>query len=258
MKITFLGLSSFLIENKFGHKILIDPFDDSPKWSFGLDFPKRIDGKRLNAELILLSHMDADHASFRPELSIEPPKKKGHKQSEYKIQFPKLNLHGVLISEWNGFPNIAWAYNIDGFNLWHLADNVPLLTKSQIQEAGKIDILFISPTKVRHNIETTIKNIKNINPKFVVWAHHIPVKPYNETDENNIRKYLKKIILAQKENDNSNIHTVEVFTAFLLNIFKMNRKFKNVICINKPTYTIKNKKASKEPTILFFRTSAKK
>ena len=258
MKITFLGLSSFLIENKFGHKILIDPFDDSPKWSFGLDFPKTINGDRLNAELVLLSHMDADHASFRPEISIEPPDKKDHKKSEYKIRFPKLNLHGVLVSEWNGFPNIAWSYNVDGFNMWHLADNVPLLTKSQIKEAGEIDVLFISPTKMLHNIDTTIKNIERVNPKFVIWAHHIPVEPCNETDENNIKEYFKNKILAQKENDNANMHTVEVFTALLLNIFEMNRKFKKVIYIDEPTYTIKNKKIGKEPTILFFRTSAKK
>lgn len=257
MKITFLGLSSFLIENKYGHKILIDPFNDSPEWSFGLNFPKTIEGKCLTAELVLLSHMDADHASFRPEVSIEPHGKKDHKASEYKIRFPILNLHGVLLSEWNGYPNIGWSYNIDGFNLWHLADNVPLLTKSQIKEAGKIDILFISPTKIAGNIQTTLKNIKNIDPKYVVWAHHIPVQPQNETNLNKIRDYYKKTILPQKANKGADMHAVEVFTAYMTNIFEMNKKFERVILIDKPSYAVNNKKSPK-PTVLFFRRSAQK
>ena len=258
MKITFLGLSSFLIENEFGHRILIDPYDDSPKWNLGINFPGTIGGRRLTAELVLSSHMDADHASFRPEISIEPLGKNDHKKSEHDARFPDLELRGVLVGEWNGFPNIAWSYNIDGFKLWHLADNASVLSKSQIKEAGKTDILFISPSKVPKDTKITLTNIKKINPKYVVWAHHIPVRPHNETDEDKIRKYFGKIILAQKENKNANKHAVEVFTGFLTNIFEMNKKFKNVILIDDFVFEIPNKKDNHEPTVLFFRKSASK
>jgi len=35
MKITYFGLSSFLIENDKGYRVLVDPFNDSPEWTLG-------------------------------------------------------------------------------------------------------------------------------------------------------------------------------------------------------------------------------
>lgn len=253
MKITFLGLSSFLIENKYGHRILIDPYNDSPRYSFGINFPKTIEGERLTAELILLSHMDADHASFRPEVDIEPPDKSEYQKMEYKIKFPNLDLRGTMVREWNGFPNIAWSYNIDNFRLWHLADNAHVLSKSQIEEAGKIDILFISPSKMPNDLKTTLSNIKRINPKYVVWAHHIPVRPSTETAEDKVRAYFTKIVLAQKENPRADQKAVAAFTNFWQNILSMNKIFKKVILIDKHSYMLSAKNNSVQPTILFFR-----
>jgi L-ascorbate metabolism protein UlaG (beta-lactamase superfamily) len=40
MTITYIGLSCFLIENKQGYRILVDPFNDSPEWILGPKFPK--------------------------------------------------------------------------------------------------------------------------------------------------------------------------------------------------------------------------
>lgn len=54
------------------------------------------------------------------------------------------------------------------------------------------------------------------------------------------------------------MHAVEVFTAYMANIFEMNKKFQNVVLIDKHTYPINNKNNKSEPIILFFRTSVKK
>lgn len=53
------------------------------------------------------------------------------------------------------------------------------------------------------------------------------------------------------------MHAVEVFTAYMTNIFEMNKKFERVILIDKPSYAVNNKKSAK-PTVLFFRRSAQK
>lgn len=253
MKIKFLGLSSFLIENKLGHKILVDPYNDSPKWNFGFNFPKNI-----HAEIVLMSHMDADHASYRPETSIEPPNKTNYKKLEYNVRFPNIDLRGTLIKEYNGYPNIAWHYNIDGFRLLHLADNDHLLTKKQLNEFGKVDIIFISSPKFKESLKTTLDNIKLLNPNFMVWSHHIPVKPSKETKEEKIKKYFEKLILPNKQNRNATMQTVEVFTNILLSILEMNKNFKNIINIDRSTIEIKRTMFKKEPTVLFFRKSAAK
>ncbi len=65
MKIHFIGLSSFLIENNSSYRILIDPFNNAPEWSLGLSFPDTFDGKPLGANIVLMSEPDADHALGR-------------------------------------------------------------------------------------------------------------------------------------------------------------------------------------------------
>jgi len=59
MKITSLGLSSFLLENKFGSKILIDPFSDHAEYFLGIKFLLKIKGKPIASNLTLLSNLDS-------------------------------------------------------------------------------------------------------------------------------------------------------------------------------------------------------
>lgn len=252
MKITFLGLSSFLIENKAGQRILIDPYDDSPKYTFGLNFPKKIAGKRLTADITLISHMDSDHASVLDDISIEPLKNRKYVANQYRTDFSKLNLRGVVVFEWNGFPNIAWSYNIDGFRLFHLADNVPVLDAKQIKATGKIDILFISPSKKLNDNKNVLANIKKLKPQYVVWAHHIPVG--KQTEPQNVKQFFEELILPQKQAIAANPFTVGVFCNFWQNILNLNQKFQYITLIDKPTFILENKHAGKEPMILFFRT----
>jgi len=47
MKITFLGLSCFLLENKFKSRILLEPYSDGSKYSLGLKFPSKINGQPI-------------------------------------------------------------------------------------------------------------------------------------------------------------------------------------------------------------------
>ncbi|MSU54739.1 MAG: hypothetical protein EXS48_02840, partial [Candidatus Staskawiczbacteria bacterium] len=146
MKITFIGLSCFMIENEAGFRMCVDPFNDSPEWALGPTFPKQFNGQPFGANIVLMSEPDADHANAPGDWLYYAPKTKPNSNP-----FPDLNLRGTVIYEWNGDVNIAYGYNVDGMRLLHLADNAHVLTKEQIKEMGKLDVLFISPSKVKLN-----------------------------------------------------------------------------------------------------------
>ncbi|MFA6099397.1 MAG: MBL fold metallo-hydrolase [Patescibacteria group bacterium] len=200
MKINFIGLSCFIIENSKGFRILIDPFNGAPEWSLGPSFPKKFKGRPLGANIVLMSEPDADHA-YAPGgwLQAAPPTKPGEKA------FPDLNLKGTVVYEWNGELNIAWHYTVDGLRLLHLADNAHFLSPEQLREMRKPDILFISAPKAESNsgLKMTRKNIKSLAPKIIIWAHHLAPKGMPDLKNkdklrNFFRAYFKKNAFTSK------------------------------------------------------------
>ncbi|MEI7689278.1 MAG: MBL fold metallo-hydrolase [Candidatus Nomurabacteria bacterium] len=187
MKINFIGLSSFIIENEEGYSVLVDPFNDSPEWILGPNFPKEFNGKEFGANLVLMSHPDADHA-HAPGTWLQNAKETKPNSNP----FPNLNLRGTVVPEYNGDLNIAWHYTIDGIRLVHFADHSHILTQEQLEEIGNPDIVFISPPKTDaiQAKEVTKKNIELLNPKIIFWAHHVvPKNLPKEDDEVALRKY---------------------------------------------------------------------
>jgi L-ascorbate metabolism protein UlaG (beta-lactamase superfamily) len=186
MKIHFIGLSSFLIENNQGYRILIDPFNNAPEWSLGVSFPDKWEDKPFGANIVLMSEPDADHAYAPGGWLQEAPATEPNSNP-----FPDINLRGTVIYEWNGDLNVAWHYTVDGIRIVHLADNAHLLTEAQLQEIGKPDIIFISPPKpqweegIEVDMQIVRKNIEALAPKIVIWSHHIvpPNMPYTENVE---------------------------------------------------------------------------
>lgn len=172
MKIHFIGLSSFLIENDKGFRVLVDPFNDAPEWSLGLTFPKTFAGKPMGANIVLMSEPDADHAAAPGDWLTHAPATKPNSDP-----FPGLDLRGTVVYEWNGDVNIAWHYTIDGVRILHLADNAHTLTKEQLPEIGHPDVVFISPPKsdsaddaARQSVRDTIAALQ---PRMIFWAHHL-------------------------------------------------------------------------------------
>ncbi len=196
MKITFIGLSCFLIENQRGYKILIDPFEDNPEWSLGPVFPSTLNDKALGANITLISEPDADHSRSVAGLLQTAPNTKPTEDP-----FPGLNLRGTIVYEFNGEMNIAWHYTIDGFRLAHFADNSHLLTKQQLDELGSPDIIFVSPPKTHPDNQDAVAIIKNniqlLKPKVIIWAHHIAPQNLPASDDPQIlrdffRNYFQK------------------------------------------------------------------
>ena len=238
MKITFIGLSCFMIENEAGFRICVDPFNDSPEWTLGPVFPKQFNGKPFGANIVLMSESDADHANAPGDWLYHAPSTKPNSNP-----FPYLNLHGTVVYEWNGDINIAYSYTVDGIKLLHLADNAHILTKAQIKEMGRPYILFVSPSKVKldgKDDATVIKNISLLKPKVVIWSHHIAPRDLPNTENvSELRKYFAGYFKANAssnknyKNESSFMELCYVFE----NAINLNKKYKGVI-INKPTLDI--------------------
>lgn len=191
MKIHFIGLSCFLIENEMGFRILIDPFNNSPEWSLGPKFPEEFNGKSFGTNVVLMSEPDADHSYSRGDWLQYAPRTKPHSDP-----FPDFDLKGTFVYEYNGDLNIAYQYTIDGLRLAHFADNAHLLSDKQLKEIGSLDIIFISPPKVTADnkaLNVVRQNINLLKPKIIIWSHHIvPERLPFETDSETLRLFFKK------------------------------------------------------------------
>ena len=238
MKINFIGLSSFMIENEGGFRICVDPFNDSPEWTLGPTFPKQFNGQPFGANIVLMSEPDADHANAPGDWLYHAPRTKPNSNP-----FPGLNLRGTVIYEWSGDVNVAYNYTVDGIRLLHLADNAHILTKGQLKEIGKIDVLFISPSKVKldgKDDETVIKNISLLKSKVVIWSHHIVPQDLPSTESfSELTKYFAGYFKANASS-NRNYKNEDSFIELcyvLENAMTLNRKYNGII-IDEPTLNI--------------------
>ena len=232
MRINFIGLSSFLIENDAGFKILIDPFNDAPEWSLGLKFPKEFNEKPLGANIVLMSEPDADHAYTPGDwLQKAPPTEPNSNP------FPNLDLKGTIVYEWNGDLNIAYHYTIDGIRLAHFADNAQLLTQEQLIELGNPDIIFISPpkpdfSKNQKDMEIVIKNIEYLKPKLIFWTHHVVPKNLPKSTDSLILRPFFAEYFKNKAYTNKNYKDENSFMELeyiLENAYTLNQKYSGII-----------------------------
>lgn len=190
MKINYIGLSCFLIENAAGYRILVDPFDDSPEWTLGPVFPKEFNGQPFGTNLLLISETDPDHERSTAGFQQNAPKVEVNSNP-----FPNLDLRGTLVHEWNGEVCIAWHYTVDGIRLAHFSDSSHQLTETQLKEIGNPDTIFYPLPKVwdEKSVEIMRKDIQNLNPKLVIFAHHlVPENMPSPEDTENLRKFFIK------------------------------------------------------------------
>lgn len=134
MKITWLGHSSFLIEDSKGRKVLTDPFDES----LGYDtFIGAVD-------VVTISHHHFDH-DYTKNLDLS--------QTEVLDKVGMFNLCDIPITGLPSFhdevkgakrgENIIYVLTIDGYRVCHLGDLGYVLTKEEINSLGNIDVLLL-------------------------------------------------------------------------------------------------------------------
>lgn len=176
MRVTFVGLSCFVVENATGHRLVLDPFNDAPDLSLGVRFPERLDGAPFGANLVLMSEPDADHSRAPGPWLRDAPVRTAPGEDA----FPGFDVRGTIIHEWDGDLNIAWHCTVDGLRLLHLADLAHVLTPAQLAELGRPDVVFHPGPKVAPETPEGVAalgiaraNITALRPRLVVWSHHL-------------------------------------------------------------------------------------
>ena len=244
-------MSCFLIENDEGYRVVVDPYNDAPEWALGPKFPKTFKGKPFGANLVLMSEPDADHA-YAPGGWLQTAPQTGVNSDP----FPRLGLKGTVIYEWNGDLNIAWSYTIDGVRLAHFGDNAHKLTKRQLKEIGKVDIIFMSAPKVKSetSLDNVRWNIRALKPKLVIWAHHIaPEKMPGFVDEKKLRNFFARYFKKNASTNSSydgNTSFMELAT-ILQNANDLNREYSGKT-LKRTSFTIDRKTLPRKTTSLLF------
>ncbi len=163
MKITWLGHSCYIIENKENNKLVIDPFNPS----IGYKPPK------VEADVVTISHDHHDHNAVnqltnKPKVikSIEPVEEFNYKISGISSfhDEDKGNKRGE---------NRIFVYEVDDLRVAHLGDLGHMLSDDQIKSLGKIDILFIPVGSVYTiNGEQASKLVDKIKPIITIPMHY--------------------------------------------------------------------------------------
>ena len=254
MNIHFIGLSCFLIENKNGFRILVDPFNDAPEWKLGPSFPKTFRGKPFGTNLVLMSEPDADHAYAPGDWMRYAPATKPK-----SVPFPKLDLRGTIIHEHNGDLNIAWHYTIDGMRLAHFADLAHALNKDQLKELGTPDIIFLSPPKVsnKESLEIVRKNIAALKPKHIIWAHHLAPAGLPKTNTvDTLRKYFVDYF-KKNASTNAGYKNPQSFMelcSVLENAILLNAEYNGIETLKTMIEISKSTLSKKKPQSILFRS----
>jgi len=174
MKIRWLGHACFLMESQSGTKIVADPFDGS----VGYKIPK------VEADAVTVSHDHYDH-NYVEAVQGDP------------TIIKEIGLHNVRDISVNGYAsfhdevkgekrgeNIIFAFDIDGIRVCHLGDLGHLLSKAQVGEIGKVDVLMI-PVGGTFTLdaEGAVALVDQLSPKLVIPMHfatpavNIPIAP---------------------------------------------------------------------------------
>jgi len=163
MEIVWYGHACFRLRERGGPIIITDPYDDS----IGYTLP------RLRADIVTVSHDHSDHnyvrgIGGRPKVLVSP--------GEYEIR-------GVFIM---GIPtfhdqkqgkergrNIVFKFDFDGLTVCHLGDLGHVLSQSQAEALGSVDVLLIPVGGVcTISAAQAAEIVSLLEPRLVIPMHY--------------------------------------------------------------------------------------
>ncbi|MGI6486480.1 MAG: MBL fold metallo-hydrolase [Thermoanaerobacterales bacterium] len=177
MKIQWFGHSCFLFESRSGTKIVTDPFDGS----VGYKIPK------IEADVVTVSHDHYDH-NYVDCVQGDPNVIRNvgqYQQNGISIKGVS-SFHDEAKGSKRG-PNVIFVYGIDGLQICHLGDLGHLLSKAQVEEIGKVDVLLV-PVGGTFTLdaEGAVAVIQQLSPRVTIPIHFktsavsMPIAPVDE------------------------------------------------------------------------------
>jgi L-ascorbate metabolism protein UlaG (beta-lactamase superfamily) len=162
MKIKWLGHSCFKITSSKGTRILTDPFDDN----VGYNIPS------VETDIVTISHNHYDHNyvdCVRGSFEVI------NKTGDCTIKDIVIKgVHTYHDSENGGKrgDNRVFVFEMDDMRICHLGDLGHLLTEEQLDQIGKVDVVFV-PVGGNYTLDATEANavISQLNPKIAIPMH---------------------------------------------------------------------------------------
>ncbi|NMM61601.1 MBL fold metallo-hydrolase [Clostridium sp. P21] len=162
MIITWLGHSSFLIEDSHGRKILTDPFDESVGY-------KVFEG---NVDLVTISHHHFDH-DYTQKVNFNNLIDKSGFFNLCDIPVKGIPSYHDKVKGAKRGENVIFVLDVDGYKVCHLGDLGYVLSQDEIENLGHIDILLI-PIGGNYTIngKEASKVAKAINSSIIIPMHY--------------------------------------------------------------------------------------
>lgn len=162
MKIKWLGHSSFLITSDAGTRIITDPYGKDDRLRYG--------EIKESADIVSVSHDHFDHGNIAA-VRGNPKVVKG--TTEVKgIKFKGIPTYHDEDKGSKRGNNIILCFDVDGVKVCHMGDLGHPLSKEQLNELGKVDVLLI-PVGGFYTIdaEAASKLCDQIKPRVIIPMH---------------------------------------------------------------------------------------
>jgi len=167
MKIKWFGQSCFRLTAEIGIKIVMDPYANVIGYLLGYKLPE------IDANIVTTSHDHSDHNNVG---AIKG--KFVHIQDAGTFSLEGIDIKGVQtfhdnVSGAKRGKNIIYLFRIDGLNVCHCGDLGHRLSLEQIDEIGKVDILFL-PIGGGATLDASgaVEVMKQLNPTVVIPMHY--------------------------------------------------------------------------------------
>jgi len=162
MQINWYGHSCFRLRDRYG-TVVTDPYGDD----IGYSLP------RIRADVVTVTHDHPDHANVKA-IKGNPQVIYGPGEYEMKGIFViGIPAHPEETQTKPGVRNTVYLFDFEGVTVCHLGDLRRVLTQSQVEELGDVDVLLIpvgGGTTLGASEASEV--ISLLEPKIVIPMHY--------------------------------------------------------------------------------------
>jgi L-ascorbate metabolism protein UlaG (beta-lactamase superfamily) len=180
MDITYLGHSCFRIRSSQA-VIITDPFPPNIGFTLG----------KQTADIVTVSHENPGHSYVQGVTGAHVIKGPGEYEIAGVLIIGTTTYHDAIQGKTKG-KNTVYLMEVDGVSLCHLGDIGHVLTDAQIEELGKIDVMFIPVGGVSTiNANMAAQIVRKVEPKIVIPMHY--KMPQSKRDLEPVDNFLKEM-----------------------------------------------------------------
>ncbi|MBI2848021.1 MAG: MBL fold metallo-hydrolase, partial [Chloroflexi bacterium] len=163
MKIKWLGHASFLITLDSGNSIITDPYAPNPRLAYS--------EIKESADIVTVSHEHGDHNNVAAVK--KSPQVLRNSASVKGINFKAVQaFHDTAGGQQRG-KNTIFCIEAEGLRICHLGDLGHSLSSQQIDDMGRVDVLFV-PVGGNYTIDAQAASelVNKLGARIVIPMHY--------------------------------------------------------------------------------------